>query len=508
VGKHKNYLTLLAAAVIFFVFGVSDAFPSSYYVDFANGSDLNAGTSTLVPWAHCPGDPEADGNASDVILSPGDKVFFKGGVQYNGQVNVNWSGSSGNTITYDGNSAGNWGTGKAIIDAQATRSYCFDFPSARNYITINNFELRNTPADGAPDRRRRHYAPGMIYAPNASTYVEVANCVIHDTGNPAPSVTSGMGIWTSGSYWNIHDNLMYDCYDTAICLINGASYNQVYNNEFHDKIRWGVVVKSDSGATVQTDNSIHDNDFHDIYYYDGRGPHTDWIFLSLTTNGQINNTRIYNNLFTNSKTFTDYGGTAVVYLENSGENGSGGTINNTLVYNNVIVNPHEYFAADVHATRGDILNTYFYNNSFYTSRECALLYADTFGTPNKIDGLTLINNVWAKSSDIIMRLGGNLRNITIDYNNYCSSYPAPFKLHNTHYSWAAWRDLGYDANSIGPQSDPRYVNAGVTADGLSLGAGSPAIGAGANLSSVFKTDKDNSPRPQSGMWCMGAYESP
>jgi hypothetical protein len=509
MGRHKSSLTLLAALVIFFGLGVCDAFPSSYYVDFAGGSDSNSGTSQAAPWAHCPGDPEADGNPADVILSPGDKVYFKGGVQYNGEVDVNWSGSSGNTITYDGNSADDWGIGRAIIDAQAARSYCFNFPSVRNYVIINNFELRNAPAAGASDRRRRrNYAPGMIYAPNASSHVEVANCAIHDTGNPAPSVTSGMGIWTSGSYWKIHDNLMYDCYDTAVCLINGASYNRVYNNIFHDKIRWGVVVKSDKGATVQTDNSIHDNYFHDIYYYDGLGPHTDWVFLSLTTKGRISNTRVYNNLFANSKTFTDYGGTAVVYVENSGENGSGGAINNTLVYNNVVVNQHEYFAADVHATGGDITNTCFYNNSFYTSRGCALLYADTFGTPCRIDGLTLTNNVWAKSSGIIMRLNGNLSNISIDYNSYCSSRPAPFKLKNTHYSWADWRDLGYDANSMGPQSDPGYVNAGGKAGSLSLGASSPVIGAGANLSSVFKTDKDNRPRPQSGTWCMGAYEFP
>ena len=497
MAKHKSYLTLSAAIFVFFAMGVSNAFSSAYYVDFASGNDSNEGTSTAAPWVHCPGDPKAAGYPAGVTLSPGDKVFFKGGVQYNGQVNVKWSGSSGNTITYDGNSAGNWGKGHSIIDAQAKRSYCFVFPSARNYITINNFELRNGPTTGAPR---------MIYARNASSYVEVANCVIHNTGNSKPSVTSGMGIWANGSYWRIHNNLMYDCYDTAIYLINGASYNQVYNNEFHDKIRWGVVVKSDSGATIQTDNSIHDNYFHDIYYYDGRGPHTDWVFLSLTTNGQINNTKIYNNSCTNSKTFADYGGTAIVYIENSGDNSSGGTINNTLVYNNAIRNPHEYYAADVHATGGNILNTYFYNNSFYSSRGCAMLYADSFGTPWTINGLTVMNNVWAESNHIIMWLNGNVRNISINYNSYYSSFPSPFKLKNTHYSWRNWRDLGYDANSSGPQSIPMYVNAADMTGNLSLRAGSPAIGAGTNLSSVFKTDKDNSPRPQSGMWCMGAYE--
>ena len=135
-----------------------------------------------------------------------------------------------------------------------------------------------------------------------------------------------------------------------------------------------------------------------------------------------------------------------------------------------------------------------------------MLYADTFGTPYTINGLTLMNNVWAESNHIIMWLNGNVKNISINYNNYYSSFPSPFKLKSTHYSWRDWRDLGYDASSLGPQSVPMYVNAADKAGNLSLRAGSPAIGAGTNLSSVFKTDKDNSPRPQSGMWCMGAYE--
>ena len=51
-----------------------------------------------------------------------------------------------------------------------------------------------------------------------------------------------------------------------------------------------------------------------------------------------------------------------------------------------------------------------------------MLYADTFGTPWTITGLTLMNNVWAESNHIIMWLNGNVRNISINYNNYYSSY--------------------------------------------------------------------------------------
>ena len=86
--KHKSYLTLIATTVIFFALGVSNAFSATYYVDFAGGNDSSAGTSTAAPWVHCPGDPNAAGKPVSVTLSPGDKVIFKGGVQYSGQVNV------------------------------------------------------------------------------------------------------------------------------------------------------------------------------------------------------------------------------------------------------------------------------------------------------------------------------------------------------------------------------------------------------------------------------------
>ncbi len=84
----------------------------TYYVDFASGSDSNAGTKEA-PWKHAPGDPKATGNPAATKLAPGNVVQFKGGVVYRGVVDVKWSGTSGKPITYKGTG---WGEGKAIID--------------------------------------------------------------------------------------------------------------------------------------------------------------------------------------------------------------------------------------------------------------------------------------------------------------------------------------------------------------------------------------------------------
>ena len=56
-------------------------------------------------------------------------------------------------------------------------------------------------------------------------------------------------------------------------------------------------------------------------------------------------------------------------------------------------------------------------------------------------------------------------------------------------------------------SDPRLVNNASASFDPHLGSGSPAIGAGLNLSSTLTTDIDGAGRPGSGAWDLGAYVS-
>ena len=95
----------------------------TYYVDYAEGSDANAGTSPATAWQHCPGDFYATGVAGSTALNPGDTVIFKGGVRYvleDVGIDLNWSGTAEQPITYDGNSAGTWGEGNAILVGSTT----------------------------------------------------------------------------------------------------------------------------------------------------------------------------------------------------------------------------------------------------------------------------------------------------------------------------------------------------------------------------------------------------
>ncbi|MFW6154763.1 MAG: right-handed parallel beta-helix repeat-containing protein [Planctomycetota bacterium] len=90
---------------------------ATYYVDFAGGADTAAGTSPATAWQHCPGDADATDVPAATTLAGGDTVIFKGGVHYRGAIRLDdASGAAGNPIVLDGNTAGTFGTGRAVID--------------------------------------------------------------------------------------------------------------------------------------------------------------------------------------------------------------------------------------------------------------------------------------------------------------------------------------------------------------------------------------------------------
>ena len=87
-----------------------------YYVDYDGGADANAGTSPETAFKHAPGDAQATGRAKAVTLRAGDTVIFKGGVRYRGSLAITGSGAAGRPIVYDGNTAGTFGDGPAVLD--------------------------------------------------------------------------------------------------------------------------------------------------------------------------------------------------------------------------------------------------------------------------------------------------------------------------------------------------------------------------------------------------------
>ncbi len=107
-------MALLVAAVL--LGSANAALATDYYVDYSSGDDANAGTSAEAAWKHAPGDRAAKDKPAEVKLAPGDRVIFKGGVSYEGAITITASGTAEKPVIYDGNTAGQFGTGKAIIE--------------------------------------------------------------------------------------------------------------------------------------------------------------------------------------------------------------------------------------------------------------------------------------------------------------------------------------------------------------------------------------------------------
>jgi hypothetical protein len=223
---------------------------ATYYVDFVGGADANNGTSTATPWQHAPGDANATANAA-ITLSAGDTVIFKGGAQYNGEIDVNASGTSSSRITFlSGDRATPaYGTGRGIIDGQVTRKFGF-LVNGRSWIDIEGLEIRNL---GAPTSD----AAAIDYENSAGTADNnrVRYCLIHNVNWSAPYV-AGYGIENNhGAFHTYEYNEIYNCTDKLIENFGGLTrgtkdshHNVIRYNTLHNSAVHGVVLTSDDDA--------------------------------------------------------------------------------------------------------------------------------------------------------------------------------------------------------------------------------------------------------------------
>ncbi len=115
-GEGSPYVKVVAAAVAGVLLWAGAASAATYYVDFADGDNAADGRSPQTAWKHAPGDRNATDNPASAILTPGDTVRFRGGVAYHGSITLTVSGTPEAPIIYDGNSAGDFGQGRAILD--------------------------------------------------------------------------------------------------------------------------------------------------------------------------------------------------------------------------------------------------------------------------------------------------------------------------------------------------------------------------------------------------------
>lgn len=315
------------------------------------------------------------------------------------------------------------------------------------------------------------------------TNFEISGNTVHGVLGSSGSDGDGMFIISSnstdGTYPNgvrIHDNTVYENHQDGID-ING-SYISVYRNYVHDNIysNWASYHPDGmscngvaDGFTGCPHTLVYQNTFSNQtqnIYFQGNGTAADnqdiWIFDNVVFNTTTSSTGVAMASATAAQIILGVGQYA-------------------YIFNNTIGGPCQYFGILLGDGSGandssDAFTNVTIENNIITG---ALYYA-----------------VWTYPSS----------NVTaMDYNLYYGNY-AMVRWGTTSYTTLASLQSGTGMETHGQSSNP-LLNAFPTP---TLQTGSPAIGAGLNLTSLgipaLDTDKAGTARPASGVWDMGAYE--
>ncbi|MEN6433539.1 MAG: right-handed parallel beta-helix repeat-containing protein [Smithella sp.] len=542
ISKHK--LTMVITIItLLIIFAGRSAFSATYYIDFDHGSDSNSGTSANAAWKRCPGDLQATDRAAGNKLAPGDQIIFKGGVVYKGSATLQWSGTSGNIITYDGNSAGTWGTGKAIIDGEKIdspdRKYGFYASAARNYIIIRNFEIKRM--GGGPERTScsdKGIIEGHgVFFERGASHVTVKDCRIYDMGSwenkpyQNQGYMGGVAIFFQGSSDHIIvDNI--DIFQVGRAGVYFSTYLaagtksvsniEVKNCDVHHHFRWGIYFGAGTNGSTFQNISIHNNIIRDMWHYSGwlgcKGAYPHYDGIMLTTNSYKGHTlgtperpiRIHGNQFYINSDVKAGGGTAEIFMT-----AWGGTV---YIYNNVFKNWLSHGLGAIYGqgmSRDHAADYHICNNSFYGGKSVVMI-RDLGGVPfsgnrtvNFINNAIYSTNKTSVLPIIGVHLFTGIKN-NIIYSLRSDGLIAAAKTNGAakYYTVTSLNALDNASGNIG--DDPLFADISYglgensSLNDIRLRAGSPGINAGLNLSGYFTTDFSGNTR--AGKWDIGAYE--
>jgi hypothetical protein len=525
----------------------------TYYVDFAGGNDRNEGTSAAAAWQHSPGDGNAAAEAAAANLAAGDTVLFKGGVTYVGEVDLKWSGAPGRPITYDGNSAGGWGTGMAAMDCANRCYHAFaarHLVSSHDHIVIKNFDITHlknvsngtqevNTVQGSPD------GPGttstVVFQGDNSTYSYggifvygtdwvVSGCNVHASEQwwyralaagraeaAIPCLQAGINVLmgtnvliTNCAIWQIgRDCIREQGSNIAItgCDLGGPSWVALTNRG------WFAVAVRAAGCLVNS--SISHCTIHDGWQLGGdearqRCHANDWIHLygnnnHLLDEGDPNGILIDSCLMYNDRAFEHVNGTANIFIEED--------VWNLTIRNCMIINPQHM---GIWMANGTVSNVNLLNNTIvcYPPKVSGAAIPIYVGSPAAT--VNLANNLLVQFSDNsaampLVVLNAAQERVLSDYNlffNPATRHYGAVRYTNLDMSLSQWSAAtGNDRHSLA--RDPLLVNlpasaANAGAGNFNLRAESPAVGAGTNLSCLFAVDWNGTLRGKN--WDIGAVE--
>jgi len=461
-----------------------------YLAQVSSGAGTGADAADALPigWINSPGNWGSGPN----VVSPGDTVHLTGTIT--SSLTAFASGVQGNPITiYFEPNARMSQPASGLINI-----------SNQSYIVIDggtNGILENTDNGTALDY---HVSTNGIYACSVSN-IEIKNLSIQNLyvhTSPADSAidfTSAGGIYMNGfgSNISIHDCTFHDiCWCLTLSGSPGASGLNIYNNTFYNYDHAVAGIGGNLASPANVD--IHNNTFGSTANWDTTANvyHHDGIHIYFGTGGLISGVNIYGNLFQGDQGNNN---TAHIFLEGDWSHGNPESISNIALWNNVFLQyPGNYLNDGFLAGAGG--NASLYNNTFVgsgiTNSSAVTMSGSGLSIKNNlISGVTTFLSIGGSSTFAAGGLNNNL---------YAAATPggnAPFSFLNTSYNTlSAWQ-----AATNGDSNSSVVIGAQIESNGQ-LELGSAAIGAGANLSPYFNTDKNGSIR--NAPWDIGAFDAP
>lgn len=480
----------------------------TWYVDFDGGDDMADGATAATAWKHAPGDTAATGNAAGAMVGPGDVVVFKGGVAYQGAIDIPASGTADSPVVYDGNSRGTFGTGRALVDGGSVRAAGFT-ATDKSWFVIDSFDIAHFDKTQDP----------VAIAIDGGSNAEIAHCDIRDVYYPTnPGGTSweqqsGSGIAVNNSPGTkVHHNSVRDVGGAGIAFTAGSGVvvegGEIACNEVTN-MNWGIAValgNSTPGTTIRgtkiVGNYIHDFD----QYYVCAAWHRDGLFVFArpdTDQATIEDLEIAYNYFEDNT--SDLGSTAWIYFEY--------VCKNFDVHHNVLNASRSYYAIRILGDGFQVEGNHRLSNNVIDN-------ANGIGDGMHVQessGLTLRNNVFyvdgyayiiaasamdgfSADYDLVYRVGGPGNVVALD------AGPAENPGGTTYDLAALQAATAHEAH--GSYGDPLFgvAPASIDADptGFAPEAASPAVDHGVDLG--YATDFVGNPVPAGAGPDIGAFE--
>jgi hypothetical protein len=494
-------------AIAIWFAGPCAAVAATYFIDQTAGSDDNIGTRSGAPWKNCPGMSAYSGAGE---LAPGDRVYFNRGDTWlvSGEQGIYLRGG----VTYIGNS---WGAGsskacfRANSDLDAGVVRFRDHPTNETVFEGFNVDANGKVATGV-DINHRYWS-----LMNGATK-RVKDCEVHHISSDQESGQYKYGVIVSnhggtGGYAEnveIINCIVHDTSRDAICLYPGDENGncRIKNITVRgcEAYRTGQDPNFGAGAGILVKGYVQDAVIESNYAHDTEG-----AIMFVNGNEQRHygfgptNIQIRYNIFAGNTTH----GAIRIYDGRSGKDPK-----DLKIYGNVVYNSTARGGLYIGPDLGNTLRLLMFNNTFYNapviiSNDRATMAVFEF--KNNIvyyDGgvpLTDTNGrITSHSNNLFFGHGGALvRSNGVDYgaSNLATGYEPSALSSDPLFRNVANLPTGFTGNY--------GIDLAPNRDGLSLRKGSPAINAGAALSSDFDGSINTVRRHAGQGWDIGGYEN-